>query len=145
MSRKDKDKYAEKYPAGRKTVSAAVEAVKAKTAYGTIPCAIAFQIAADLQLPPEEIGFTLDKLNVRITKCQLGLFGNTPISKIVQPASAFDPAIEGAIRAVLTDGVSLDCAKAWEIAAMFKVPRMFLSGVCEALGIKITKCQLNAF
>ena len=144
MTRKDKGKFADKYPKDRKTNPAVVEAINAKAEHQTIPCATAFVIAADLNAPSEEVGFTIDKLGIRITKCQLGLFGNTPISKIVQASENVSAELENAIREALVDNL-LPCVKAWEIAAQFKIPRIRVSGACEALKLKISSCQLNAF
>ena len=144
MARKDKGKFAEKYPPGRKTNPAIMKAVKAKAEYGVIPCATAFILATELNVPAEEIGFTIDHLEIRITKCQLGLFGNTPMSKIVRAEESVAPELDQAIREALVDG-RLTCSKAWELAKQFNLPKIRVSGACEALKIKIGKCQLNAF
>jgi hypothetical protein len=144
MTRKDKGKFAEKYPAERKTDPAAVKAVKAGSEYGVIPCAAAMNVAEQLGVPSEEVGFTIDKLEIRISKCQLGLFGNTPISKIVRAEENISPELEQAIREVLVDN-RLSCKSAWELSKRFKIPRIRISGACEALNIKISGCQLNAF
>ena len=39
-----------------------------------IPCASAFAIAKSLGIPPGEVGKAADRLNIRISKCQLGCF-----------------------------------------------------------------------
>ncbi len=144
MARKDKGKFAEKYPKGRKTSPAVEKAVKARSESGTIPCAVAFAVSDEIQVPAEEIGFTIDRLEIRITKCQLGLFGNTPIGKIVRAEQNVSPELERAIRESLVEG-RLGCKAAWEIAKKFNLPKIRISGACEALKIKISNCQLNAF
>lgn len=111
---------------------------------GKLPCAVAFQVAADLQKPPAEIGEAADRLEIRLVKCQLGLFGYSPEKKIVKAASTVNPELEAAIRAELAEG-RLACQKAWALAEAFQKPRMAISAVCEALGIKIKPCQLGAF
>jgi len=45
---------------------------------GTLSCAAAFQLSADLEKPPAEIGKAADLLDIRLVKCQLGLFGYAP-------------------------------------------------------------------
>ncbi|MCP4107007.1 MAG: hypothetical protein GY749_15965 [Desulfobacteraceae bacterium] len=109
-----------------------------------IPCAVAFQISENLQVSPGQVGKTADILNLRLVKCQLGLFGYKPEKKIVRPQNNADQEIKDAISNALTDG-RLQCRSAWDIASQFKIPRMKISGICENLGIKIKACQLGAF
>jgi hypothetical protein len=111
---------------------------------GNLACAAAFQLAADLQQSPAEIGKAADLIGIRLVKCQLGLFGYAPEKKIVQPAETVDRALEDAIRAALQDG-RLACRLAWELAERFQMPKMSVSAACEALSIKVRPCQLGAF
>ena len=41
---------------------------------GKLPCAVAFQIAERYEVSTKEIGDTANKLNIKISKCQLGCF-----------------------------------------------------------------------
>jgi hypothetical protein len=120
------------------------KALYQRAAEGRLPCALAFEAAAELKRPPAEIGRAMDRLGLRIVKCQLGLFGYTPEKKIVRPAGAAGPELEAAIRARLDAG-TLACRDAWEIARALKVPKMGVSAACETLKIKIKPCQLGAF
>jgi hypothetical protein len=144
MAQKDKGKYSDKYPRERKTDPKVEKAVRAKTQYGTMPCATAVLLAAEMEVSPEEIGFTLDRLETRIMKCQLGLFGNTPMGKIVVAAESVSPELEAAIRGELQDE-RLPCAAAWGIAKRMRVARIKIASACETLGIRISSCQLGAF
>jgi hypothetical protein len=109
-----------------------------------LACAAAFQLASTTQRPPAEIGKAADLLEIRLVKCQLGLFGYEPEKKIVQPATTVDRALEEAIRAALQKG-RLPCREAWKLAERFQVPKMRVSAACEALGFKVSPCQLGAF
>ncbi len=109
-----------------------------------LPCARAFEIGKETSAYSEEIGRTLDLCGVRISKCQLGLFGYVPHKKIVKPKPSEDARIEAAIRNGLADE-GLPCRTAWDIASQFNVPKMSVSNACEAMGIKIKPCQLGAF
>lgn len=115
-----------------------------RAANASLPCAVAFDIAAELNAAPHEVGRAVDLMDYRLIKCQLGLFGYGEKGKIV--ASVADPPepIRSAIEAAATDG-RLPCREAWAIAARFEVPKLRVSGVCEGLGIKIKPCQLGAF
>ncbi len=128
------------------------EALAGKTA---LPCSAAFEIAARTGKPPAEIGAAADKppaeigaaadrMNVRLTACQLGLFGYVPDKKIVSPAAVVAPELEHAIRAKLVEG-RLACRDAWALALAFRLEKLALSAACEALGVKIKPCQLGAF
>ena len=120
------------------------EKVITHAAEGNLACAVAFKIAEELGATPAEIGKTVDLLDLRLSKCQLGLFGYQPDKKAVQARPAENREMEDAIRNALDDG-KLSCCEAWDIAGRFKVPKMAVSGVCEYLGIKIKPCQLGAF
>ncbi|MBC8463504.1 MAG: hypothetical protein H8D61_00840 [Deltaproteobacteria bacterium] len=109
-----------------------------------LACARAFEIGKETGASPEEIGRTLDLCGVRISKCQLGLFGYVPHKKTVKPKSSQDVRIEAAIGSGLTDE-RFPCRTAWDIASQFNVPKMSVSNACEAMGIKIKPCQLGAF
>ena len=122
--------------------------IKAKVnqhaAQGNLPCAVAFKIADELGVSPAEIGKTVDLLDLRLSKCQLGLFGYQPDKKAVKAKAPENRQMEDAIRKALDDG-KLTCRQVWDIAGRFKVPKMAVSGACESLNIKIKPCQLGAF
>ena len=109
-----------------------------------LACTRAFEIGKETGASPAEIGRTLDLCGVRISKCQLGLFGYVPHKKIVKSKPSQDARIEAAIGNGLADE-RLPCRTAWDIASQFNVPKMSVSNACEAMGIKITPCQLGAF
>lgn len=128
-----------------RSVDAAVRArLEKETREGTLSCASAFRLAADLNKSPAEIGKAADLLGIRLVTCQLGLFGYAPEKKIVRPAETVDPALEEAIRSAL-QADRLACRTAWDLAKRFRIARMAVSAACEALGIKIKPCQLGAF
>jgi hypothetical protein len=120
------------------------EAISAAAPQGLIGCAEAFSIAAKTSRPPAEVGEALDRLRIRLVKCQLGLFGYTPDKKIVNAAPAVKPELALAIQHMLQGG-KLPCHLAWDLAKTFQLPRMAVSAACEALGVKIKPCQLGAF
>jgi len=41
---------------------------------GKLPCAVAFEIARELQVSPKNVGEAADKLGILVSKCQLGCF-----------------------------------------------------------------------
>ena len=141
MSQKD---FSKKHPPDRKVNDLLAEAVRARAAQGEIPCAVAFEIAEERNASPEEVGFTLDKLGVKVVKCQLGLYGYKPEKRIVKPAETVSLELEKAIRNALNNS-RLPCAAAWEIAKRLGLRKMEVSSTCETMGIKISACQLGSF
>jgi hypothetical protein len=141
MSQKD---FSKKHSPDKKVNEELAKAVKARAKEGEIPCAVAFSIAEELNVPPREVGFTLDMSSIKLVKCQLGLFGYKPVKRIVKRAEKVPPDLEKAIRASLIEG-RLPCATAWGLAEQFGLRRMEVSSACENLGVKISACQLGSF
>lgn len=111
---------------------------------GEMSCKQAFDIADEFTTPVGKIGKTIDLLNIKLIKCQLGLFGYKPKKKALKPLRAADPDLKNAIIDALTDG-KLSCRRAWEISSQFNVSKITVSSTCDYLGVKIGDCQLGAF
>lgn len=128
-----------------KTLDPTVEnAVKHLEKNGELPCALAFDIAQKITVCPKDVGIALDLMNIRLTKCQLGLFGYKPTKKIVTPLTSVEPALKEEItKAAANNRVA--CEIIWDIASRLNVRKMTVSSACESLGIKIKPCQLGAF
>lgn len=109
-----------------------------------ITCAAAHKIAEALSIEPAEIGKTIDLLEKRIRKCQLGLFGYQPQRRILKPASQVPAALSESLRAASPQGC-IACRRVWEIAEKFSISRLEAAAACEALDLKIAPCQLGAF
>jgi hypothetical protein len=144
MTHKDKMAYTRKHSPDRKPKEETAKLVRERASGGDLACAVAFTIANELKVPAEEIGFTADSLEVRIVKCQLGLFGYRPEKRIVKPAASVSPVLKQAIlEALIKD--RLPCKAAWEIAERLALPKMEVSAACEAMKVKISPCQLGTF
>jgi hypothetical protein len=144
MTREKGQRFSEKHGPGAQVEPAIKAEIEKKAKDGKVACAVAFQIADTLGISPAEVGQTLDLLELKLNKCQLGLFGYQPDKRAVKPKKPENPQLEDAVRNALVDG-KLACRDAWRIARRFNVPKMTVSGTCEALGIKIKPCQLGAF
>jgi len=144
MTREQGPKFSEKHGADTEINPAVKQKVEDKSKDNEISCAIAFQIAEEVRATPTDVGKGIDLLDIRLVKCQLGLFGYGPGKKAVKPKTPESPDLEEAIRAALAEK-KLSCRAAWDIAHRFKVPKMAVSAACEALNIKIKPCQLGAF
>jgi len=144
MTHEDRGHYAAKHGPGVKANPKIADAVKEKMSKGKITCAAMHGIAGDTGESPSEVGKNADLLEVRLTKCQLGLFGYEPQKKIVEPAADPDPDILHAIQESMTDK-RISCSACWGISEKLNCKKMDVSAVCEKLGIKISPCQLGAF
>ena len=56
------------------TGKALQEEIEASLVNGKLPCAVAFKVAEKLRVSPKKVGDMANKLNVRISSCQLGCF-----------------------------------------------------------------------
>jgi len=130
-------------PDARSDVAIENEIIK-RAKNSQLPCAVAFEIVKNLGVSADQVGMNVDFLNIRLTKCQLGLFGYEPDKKIVKPQNEIKPDLKDAILNTLTDE-KLSCKNAWEIASRLNVGKMTVSGTCETLKLKIKPCQLGAF
>jgi len=144
MTHEDAGHYAAKHPKGVEADPKIAEQIRQKSSNNHISCATAHEIAATLSVSPAQVGMTIDLLEARIAKCQLGLFGYSPQKNIVKPAESVSPDLKDAIETRLTDD-RISCERCWEIASQHGLKKIEVAGACETLGIKIKPCQLGAF
>jgi hypothetical protein len=144
MKLKEGESYSQKHGPNAELDPVIRDAVIKHARNKELTCAAAFRISEQLSKSPSEIGRALDLMEFRLIKCQLGLFGYQPQSKIVAPKLPENKAVEQSIRSALQDG-KLSCLNAWKIAARHGIPKMAVSAACEAFNLKIKPCQLGAF
>ncbi|MBW2193905.1 MAG: hypothetical protein JRF27_08985 [Deltaproteobacteria bacterium] len=144
MTHEDSGHYAKKHPDGTTADPEIAEFVEKNLESGKISCAAAHKVAQELNVSPAEVGKTIDLVELRISKCQLGLFGYEPEKKIVTPVATVAPEIRDAIEASMIAG-RLSCVSSWELAERFSLSKMKISAACEAMGVKVNPCQLGAF
>ena len=144
MTHEDAGHYAAKHAAGTKPAAEITEAVMDKVKDSHITCSAIHKIASELKTTPAEVGMAVDLMEVRLSRCQMGLYGYTPDRRIVKPASEVSPELEEAIRNSLVDG-RIKCLSCWNIAKDFGIAKMDVASACETLHIRIFSCQLGAF
>ena len=109
-----------------------------------IPCAKVFEISRKFTFFPDIVGIAMDQQKIKITHCQLGLFGY-PEGKNISIAESVSEELEDKIFIFLDENDKLPCIAAWDIASEFKISKSDVTAACEKLGIKISHCQLGAF
>lgn len=143
MTRKDEGNFAGKRK-GTELNEMIASLLRDKAKDNRISCSEAHAISEELNITPQEVGATIDLLEIRIIECQLGLFGYRDKKNIPALNEKIDPEIESAIRSSLIDG-KLPCISAWDIARKFNISRLKVASICEYMKIKISACQLGAF
>jgi hypothetical protein len=144
MSHEDAGHYAAKHAPDTPLNPKIAEQVRQRTTDGKITCTDAHRIAQDLNVTPAEVGVMIDVLEVRVSKCQLGLFGYGPKKRIVQPAEHVAPEARTALAEAQQDG-RISCLTCWNLAQQLGLSRIALAAACETVQLKIVDCQLGTF
>ena len=118
--------------------------IKGSLTEGRLPCALAFKVARMLEVSPQQVGEVADELDVRVSRCQLGLFGYGAEGKSLEPAREVEEELQAGIRDRVVEG-ELPCATAWDIARQLTMKRIDVARAAESLGVRITQCQLGCF
>jgi hypothetical protein len=137
-------KYSRKHLEGTRPDPAIVAAIEEVAEEGRVSCAVAHDLADELAVTPAAVGRTMDLLEYRIVKCQMGIFGYDPEKKIVKPATAVSDELRARILRAAPQG-RISCAACWKVAEASGIQKIAVASACETLGIKIKPCQLGAF
>lgn len=148
MTHEDEGHYAGKHPPGTVPDPELAKEVGKAAKDGRLSCGAAERICAREGVEMTEVGKTADLMELRIVKCQMGLFGHDEgpgeHGKLVDAAAEIPDGMERQIRDAL-EGGRLPCAAAWKIARGAGCSKKQVARVCEKLKIKIKPCQLGAF
>jgi hypothetical protein len=115
---------------------------------GMLPCNQAFAIAQILDLEPLTVGQAANDSGIRISRCQLGLFGYGPKTegkhKIVHAMDSVPERLAARLRSEAgQEGIT--CASVWKAADALGFKRIEASSAVEAMGLKVSRCQLGCF
>lgn len=121
-----------------------IDILKQSATENKITCAQVFAISQKQSIFPDLLGVALDKARIKICECQMGLFGCGSGNKTVKPAESISEELEDLIFTYI-ENEKLSCQAAWDIASKLKIRKIDVASACEALKIKINKCQLGAF
>ena len=113
---------------------------------GRLPCAFAFHLADKHGWTADEIGAEATRLDVRISRCQLGLFGYDSFRQkgFVQQLAEVPGDVTVSLRAAAAD-TQIACAALWRIAEEHGLPRIAIACATETLGLRVSPCQLGCF
>jgi hypothetical protein len=125
-----------------------VAAIRERLMDGKLSCPSAFTVVHAFEVEPLEVGWTANSMDVRLYRCQLGLFGypgKQGWDDHNVPAMSVPLGLPEALEAARGEQDTLPCSRAWEIASQFQCPRILVGYIADTLNIKITPCQLGAF
>jgi hypothetical protein len=115
---------------------------------GRLTCHEAHAIAYLLGMEPLAVGLAADEAGIRISHCQLGLFGFGPKAegkhKIVHAMDDVPPRLSTRLRAA-ANSMGIPCAAVWAVADELGRTRLEASSAVEAMGLKVSDCQLGCF
>lgn len=143
MTHQDRGNYAGKHP-GRSIDPVIREKLETLRQQDQITCAAAHRAAADLNLPPAEVGIQMDLMELRLVRCQLGLFGHGPDDGPVNKDIEVPDELKARLKNTAVEG-RISCKDCWDMAAEFKISRPDMGAACETLNLRIKPCQLGAF
>ena len=147
MTHGDAGKYALKHPPGTKPNERIAKTIREKSPGGSLACGVGEKISKEFKVDISEVGITADLLGMKISKCQLGLFGwgkKPNHGKDIHAADSVSVEIKSALEEVAENG-AVTCAALWAIADRLGVERKAVSAACDTLRLKIRVCQLGAF
>ena len=140
-------RYALKHPPGTRTNDQIAKAIREKSPGRELACGMGEKISKELKVDISEVGITADLLEMKIKKCQLGLFGwgkKPNHGKDIHAADSVSVEMKSALEEVAENG-GVTCAALWAIADRLGKGRKVVSAACDTLGLKIRACQLGAF
>jgi len=119
------------------------DTVKASLKDGYLPCAVAFKIAKEAQVPKVAVGEMTDRLGIRVTNCQIGCF---KVDRTIRDNSAheLDDGIVSKLNA-LKENNELTCANVFDLAQQLKSTPMAIADAANLRDLKIHNCQLGCF
>jgi len=147
MTHKDAGKYSTKHRPGTIINEQIARMVREQSPEGELACVTGEKISKELKVEISEVGITADLLEIKIKKCQLGLFGygkKPNHGKDIQMADLVSEEMKCAIEEVAENG-EVTCAALWAIADRIGTKRKEVSAACETLKLKIRECQLGTF
>lgn len=111
---------------------------------GYMPCPLAWKIAREADVPRIAVGAVIDKMGRRVTDCQIGCFKieKTPFED--SEIKRLEGEVVSEIKE-LESAKQLTCAAVFDLARKYKLKPMDVSNEINALGFKVSECQLGCF
>ncbi len=121
-------------------------AIRAALVGGKLPCVVAHSVAAGGGWTPAQVGAEADRIGIKVSLCQLGLFGYREFGRkdMLQKLLHIPEDLQEALQEA-ADGGSVSCGAVWDIGGRHGLPRALAGSVAETLGLVVGPCQLGCF
>jgi hypothetical protein len=140
-------KYAAKHPPDTSLNRQIAEEIRKISSVNGLSCVTAEEISKELEVDMSAVGIAADLMEIKIKRCQLGLFGydkKPNHGKDIQAAGTVPDEMKKILEETAENG-AVTCVALWTIARRLGVKRKAVSTACETLNLKIRACQLGAF
>ena len=120
------------------------DTVKASLKDGYLPCAVAFRIAKEAQVPNVAVGEITDRFGIRVTNCQIGCF---EVGKTIHDNPDHEDLDDEIISKLyaLKENNEFTCANVFDLAQQLKSTPMAIADAANLRDLKIHNCQLGCF
>ena len=128
----------------KEMISQLEDTVKSSLKDGYLPCAVAWKIAKEANVPKIAVGEITDRLRIRITNCQIGCF---KVNKTIHDdlgSKKIDDKIVTVLE-TLKKKDELTCANVFDLARQFKLKPIDVANEANIRDLKIHDCQLGCF
>ncbi len=105
---------------------------------GKLSCLKAFKVARLIGMKPKDMAEVTQSMNIKITNCELGVFGKLKFSDI-------DDNVYDKLSTNFASGKKVDCDVAWYTARDKGVSLKKVGSTIYNSDIKVTHCQLGCF
>ena len=104
---------------------------------GALSCIKAFKVAKLIGMKPKNIAQIAKDMNIKITNCELGVFGNLEFTDMND--DIYD------ILKVRNNNSKIECQVAWKIAQEKNKSLNQIGSTIKNSDFKVTKCQIGCF
>ncbi len=105
---------------------------------GKLSCLKAFKVAKLIGVAPKDMAKITKSLNIKITNCELGVFGKLTFADI-------DDKVYDKLSQNFNRGKKIECEVAWYTARQKGSSLKKVGSTINKSGIKVTHCQLGCF
>jgi hypothetical protein len=131
---------------GSKPDKTMIEEIRARISNGTLSCLEAFSVAERRGVDPIDVGHAADALKIKLSHCQLGLFGyDGEKTGWGSGYGSIPEELEAALKRKAGREGRIPCPILWDLAETFGLQRIHVGWAADRLGIKVEDCQLGAF
>ena len=105
---------------------------------GELSCIQAFKVAKLIGMKPNNIAQITKDMNIKITNCELGVFGKLKFSDINED-------IYNTLQTGCQSNKKVQCEIAWKLSKTKNIPLEDIGSTIKKSDLKVANCQLGLF